>query len=278
MSEIRITVGLPSRWLLAIVGLLALCAACSGEPETPAIIQAVETAVDNGMDETEVLLASPCADGVTVPNPEENIGLVRDCVVLLGLGPRLFIEENWANIRGWRPGKLILATGRRNETEREPWRFVTVGREVFPLRVTTIHHLYKTNEGTLPREIADLTGLRHLYFSIAKWSGPIPSEWGRLANLKELTLKGEGITGQIPAELAALPNLEELNLVCTSVEGEVPMGFAELPALEELYLPPTMKQPTAEQTALLRAGGTEFEIIDGVIRDRYCKFDDPRWQ
>ena len=162
---------------------------------------------------------SPCANGIAVPDPANNPGLVADCDSLLSA---------WDTLAGtatldWSADLLI-----------ENWDGVTVSGT--PPRVTSLglQHLQLT--GTIPAELGSLTNLTHLYLYRNQLSGKIPSELGSLTNLLRLNLSGNQLSGEIPAELGSLTNLTYLRLHENQLSGKIPAELGSLTNLETLAL------------------------------------------
>ena len=162
---------------------------------------------------------SPCGNGIAVPDPANNPGLVADCDSLLSA---------WDTLAGtatldWSADLLI-----------ENWDGVTVSGT--PPRVTSLglQHLQLT--GTIPAELGSLTNLTHLYLYRNQLSGEIPAELGGLTNLKTLWLSGNQLSGEIPEKLGGLTNLRWLELSGNQLSGEIPAELGSLTNLTELNL------------------------------------------
>ena len=162
---------------------------------------------------------SPCANGIAVPDPANNPGLVADCDSLLSARDTL---AGTATL-DWSADLLI-----------ENWDGVTVSGT--PPRVTSLglQHLQLT--GTIPAELGSLTNLKTLWLSGNQLSGEIPAELGSLTNLKTLWLSGNQLSGEIPAELGSLTNLKTLWLSGNQLSGEIPAELGKLTNLTNLYL------------------------------------------
>ena len=162
---------------------------------------------------------SPCANGIAVPDPANNPGLVADCDSLLSARDTL---AGTATL-DWSADLLI-----------ENWDGVTVSGT--PPRVTSLglQHLQLT--GTIPAELDSLTNLTHLYLSENQLSGEIPEELGSLPNLTYLNLRSNQLTGPIPAELGSLTNLTHLYLWDNELSSKIPAELGSLTNLETLGL------------------------------------------
>ena len=178
-----------------------------------------------------------CSNGVVVPDPEENPGLVEDCRTLLSVMDTLGGSASLELSLGWETDRPIVE-----------WRGVSVGGDpprvrslVLPgvsrfdgFRVHTlqIHTLF----GRIPPELGDLSELRELDLGVNELTGPIPPELGKLANLEVLGLVGNYLRGIIPAELGSLTNLRELLLAYNQLTGDIPVELGNLLNLEVLRL------------------------------------------
>ncbi|MXW67915.1 MAG: hypothetical protein F4Z72_13060 [Gemmatimonadales bacterium] len=101
-------------------------------------------------------------------------------------------------------------------------------------RVTRLRFRSGQINGTLPREIGELSELRHLHIASRNLIGEIPPAIGSLANLESLLL-GSRLTGAIPPELGNLANLESL-VLGGSLTGEIPPALGDLANLRLLEL------------------------------------------
>ena len=166
-------------------------------------------------------LLEACSNGVAVPEPEANPGLVNDCAILLEAHDILVGE---GEPLGWSADKPVGSN----------WRGVTV--EETPPRVTKVRLVgYGIDlRGQLPPVLAGLSHLRHLWITGAL-TGPIPPEFGQLVNLERLRLIASQLTGPIPPELASLSLLENLQLA-GNLTGAIPPELGQLANLERLRL------------------------------------------
>lgn len=140
-----------------------------------------------------------CTGGVVVPDPEANLGLVRDCEVLLAVSRRfsLSAELNW-----------------NKDTPMSQWEGISF-EDPFPLESSTssdaialaaprVRHLSLSDFGvwgTVPAQLGELTELRSLDISSNEFSGPIPPELGDLAELRVLDISDTDISGCVPSKL-----------------------------------------------------------------------------
>lgn len=183
----------------------------------------------------------PCINGVTVPDPEENTGLVNDCFTLLALGVK----------------ETLAGSGRLNWSADTPitaWQGVIVGGSPARVRELRLSHSELSGElplalgrldgleflnlrgnqltGEIPAEFASIGKLLSLELGSNKLTGNIPPELGRLAGLKQLHLNHNQLTGRIPAELGNLTSLRSLDLYGNQLQGNIP---PELGNMKELF-------------------------------------------
>ena len=186
-----------------------------------------------------------CSNGVVVPNPEVNPGLVGDCVVLLSVRGVLVGDDGtlaaetvlnwnadlpitqWDGVSTVEPGRRAVAysVGETPPTPRP------VG---LPDRVRILEPGWQALSGQVPAELAGLTGLDTLVLDSPYLTGDIPSALGQLVNLERLVL-GNGLTGPIPLELGRLVNLERL-VLGNGLTGPIPPELGRLVNLKELRL------------------------------------------
>ena len=208
-------------------GLSLLIACAAGWPGAPAA--------------SDEELASPCANGIAVPHPEDHPRLVADCEVLLDLRDQLAGDAflNWSverPITRWR-GVWVDHTYVRRLVLAGMGLSGTLPPQLGQLaELETLYIFENKLTGPIPPEIEQLTELKWLALSHNGLTGPIPPQLGGLTNLNGLYLHGNGLTGAIPPELARLPNLRVLNLRSNDLTGSIPPQLAELPHLTALYL------------------------------------------
>ena len=158
-----------------------------------------------------------CGEGVVVPAPESNPGLVEDCETLLGIRDALAggAVLNWSSHRAM-----------------EEWHGVVV--EGSPPRVREITLRREGLRGRIPSELGRLTGLRVLDMSRNLLIGDIPSEVGELKNLESLDLTRNYLSGEIPPELGGLSQLTYLSLGLNNLSGKIPAELGRLTSLRHL--------------------------------------------
>ncbi len=128
-----------------------------------------------------------CTNGVTVPNPTTNTGLVRDCQALLQ------VRDALAG-----PGRLSWDGSRALSA----WTGVTVGGT--PQRVTALRLGAQDLTGPLPAALGQLTQLTALDLRGNALTGAVPAELEALTRLTALHLAGTRLTGCLPAALAGV--------------------------------------------------------------------------
>ena len=100
---------------------------------------------------------TPCSNGIAVPSPADNPGLVNDCTILLGARDIL-------------AGTAILNWSA--ETPISEWSGVRVS--VPGARVEYLHLRSLGLTGTIPPELGELHELDHLTLSYNRLTGEIP--------------------------------------------------------------------------------------------------------
>ena len=188
-----------------------------------------------------------CSNGVVVPDPEENPGLVEDCRTLLSvmdtLGGSVALELSM----GWRTDRpieewgsdpdSILSVAAANRVG------VVVGGDPPRVRSLVLPGARTIDSGPIgvlfgriPTELGNLSELRELDLGVNELTGPIPAELGNLSNLEVLDLTSNYLRGGIPSELGKLTNLEILRLSDNDLGGPIPPELGNLSNLRELYL------------------------------------------
>ena len=160
--------------------------------------------------------ASACAEGLVVPEPEANPGLVQDCETLL-------------TIRDVLSGDADLDWD--GHSPMEEWEGVTI--ECCPSRVSELSLADHGLTGVIPPEIGQMASLVSLDLSSNWLTGAIPTEIGQLTELESLDLSENWLTGAIPPELGWL---RLLRLGRNYLSGGIPPELGSHGMLEELYL------------------------------------------
>ena len=168
-------------------------------------------------------LPAQCSNGVAVPNPASNPGLVADCATLLSIKSTLEGSGEWGRKMKWSPDRSV-----------SDWDGVTisdnrVSQLSLPLTLTGHTILY----GEIPPELGNLANLTELTIG-GEMTGEIPPELGNLTNLTELSIVGD-MTGDIPPELGNLVRLTELTIV-GDMTGAIPPELGNLSNLTRLII------------------------------------------
>ena len=162
--------------------------------------------------------AVSCNNGITVPNPHNNWGLVRDCETLLAARDPLrgSASLNWG-------GSAPITM----------WEGITLSGN--PQRVTQLDLRNNRLTGAIPTELGSLASLQRLNLFNNQLKGTIPSELGNLANLRQLWLDDNQLKGTIPSELGNLASLEQLFLTGNHLTGTIPLSFTRLGSLTQFH-------------------------------------------
>ncbi|MCY4473966.1 MAG: leucine-rich repeat domain-containing protein [Chloroflexi bacterium] len=160
-----------------------------------------------------------CWNGTAVPNLSANPGLASDCTTLLAAKDALrgTATLNWSA-----------------DTAITSWDGVTV--KGTPSRVVEIILTDKSLDGTIPAELAKLTGLQSLHLYENQLTGSIPTEFGSLTALTDLRLYSNRLSGGIPTELGSLTRLVVLYLDDNQLTGAIPSELGSLSNLRDLFL------------------------------------------
>ena len=203
-----------------------------------------------------------CRNGIAVPDPDGNPGLVNDCAVLLSIENTLSLHANlnwsdsipiseWDGISLLERGLRILPTTDGSNpvpVQGLPDRVRVLSLENMKLGGTIPPEITQLSEldvlrlvgvqltGNIPPELAHLTKLRLLNLSFNRMEGEIPPELGMLMSLEELFLQQTRVNGEIPEELGKLANLKSLNLRSNNLTGSIPPELGRLSDLRELDL------------------------------------------
>ena len=190
-----------------------------------------------------VSVASVCRNGVVIPDPDDNPGLVGDCLVLYA-------------VRGTLAGTAALSWN--GDTALAIWQGVQVagtpGRVhlllladlgldgTIPAALGNLSELRRIDldgnrlTGGIPSALGSLSHLTHLYLLENRLTGGIPEELGNLSNLRVLYLEGNQLNGGIPAALGKLGRLTQLVLNRNQLSGSVPAELGDMEGLTQLWL------------------------------------------
>ena len=235
------------------------------------------SAGDAGRAQAQTQTSGDCSNGIAVPDPSDNPGLVSDCEALLAGQDTLAgtASLNWSA-----------------DVAMEDWDGVFIGD--YPSRVLQLDLSAdfdsegKALTGQIPPELGRLTYLEAIYLDNPntvcnsedecrevderehnRLTGPIPAELGNLSNLEQLLLFDNQLTGEIPPELGNLTNLEELLLSENNLSGEIPAELGGLSNLVQLWLdenqltggiPPELGNLTNLEELLLSENNLSGEI------------------
>ena len=228
--------------------VLPICAAPTTPTPTPT---PTATWVPGATATSTPTRAARCSNGIAVPNPAGNAGLVSDCVALLASRDTLQGRSgnlNWAEnlaISDWHG--VTVANNRVSRLQAQGLGLNgTIPAELGNLANLTVLDLngFTTNlgpnrnrlTGEIPSELGNLAKLTGLWLGYNDLSGEIPAELGNLANLSTLDLYGNQLTGEIPAELGNLAKLADLRLYRNQLTGEIPEELGNLANLTFLFL------------------------------------------
>ena len=193
---------------------------------------------------TVTVAVASCSNGIVVPNPGSNAGLVADCEALMGARDTLrgTAALNWSYARAITGWEGITIAGRPSRVARIylPNKGLTGSIAAELGRLPVLGHLTLNGNrltGTIPASIADLSALRGLWLDDNQLTGEIPSTLGSLSYLINLSLHDNQLTGEIPGSLGNLRYLTTLILDENQLTGEIPSELGALGArLTHLYL------------------------------------------
>ncbi len=97
---------------------------------------------------------------------------------------------------------------------------------------------YNGLKGTLPDQLALLTGLTALALQGNQLTGEIPAELGQLSGLNRLDLGDNDLTGSIPGELGNLDKLYHLDLNRNNLTGSIPAELGQLSLISDFRSEP----------------------------------------
>ena len=168
---------------------------------------------------------------------------------------------NWDNKTNWLENNLNTWYGVTVENGRVTVLDLGTKSTVDGNITTTTYDVGNNLTGTIPDEIWNLTGLKHLDLSgneingsispkignfknltflrifQTNFSGIIPSEIGEAVSLEGLYLNGKNFTGEIPSTIGNLKELKYWQIHDTKISGEIPQEIEYLTKLEMLFFP-----------------------------------------
>lgn len=201
--------------------------------------------------DTPTAYAEICANGIAVPNPRANEGLLRDCAILLQAKDALAADPplNWsadASIYDWEGIKIyeLQDIPHENERARVIWLELrerglsgSIPRELARLeRLHRIDFAHNRLIGGIPRELAGLEHLNTFVFRHNELSGRIPTEIGNPTHLLYVDLAHNQLTGSIPPQFENLDHTSILNLEYNQLSGHIPPELGGMQFIHHLNL------------------------------------------
>ncbi len=159
-----------------------------------------------------------CSNGIAVPDPDDNPGLVQDCAILLSIRDTLAGDATF----NWAASQPLVE-----------WRGVEVS---LPRGVTGLRLHREGLTGHIPEDLGKLSSLTSLDLSYNNLSGDIPDNIGNLTELQYLDLAGNYLTGEMPPSLWQLWNLQVLRVARNRLIGSIPEEIGNLRSLVDLNL------------------------------------------
>ena len=184
-----------------------------------------------------ISLLDLCSRGVAVPEPDDNPGLVSDCVTLLRLSDSLGVNK--ATQRRWRAGVPITSWAGRQRggspSRVQIWIWNPFMGDVCTFRRWT--GWQPCDIWTLAAEVhgrdtagAGQSAQSSVTVTLREQSDRRDTaELGNLPNLWSLLLSDNELTGEIPPELGNLPKLALLGLSNNQLVGEIRRSWASYP-------------------------------------------------
>ncbi|TXG47724.1 hypothetical protein EZV62_027018 [Acer yangbiense] len=161
--------------------------------------------------------------------------------------PQLELDPNEVDVLR----KIATTLGVTNPTNKDPCESHTISetasytenhnitcnyRDGKFLHVT--HLLLKSTslQGSLPRELANLTFLEQIDLTRIYLSGGLPKEWASMQHLNRISINAAGISGKIPKEWGNFAKLTYLSLEANQLSGTIPVELGNLVNLTDLIL------------------------------------------
>ena len=162
---------------------------------------------------------SRCANGVALPDPVSNPGLLADCNALLSMESALTgaASINWSE-----------------DIRIDDWNGLTLGGGANRVQGLNLESL--ALDGTIPAALGNLSQLLYLYIGSSAHTGTFPTWVTGLTELERLWIYNTDITGTIPSDLGDLSQLVGLGLYGNQLTGPIPAELGQLTGLHVLYL------------------------------------------
>ncbi|KAL8510893.1 hypothetical protein ACS0TY_017638 [Phlomoides rotata] len=146
----------------------------------------------------------------------------------------------------------------------------SIAREIGNLSFLTFLDVHNNAiSGPIPTEIGHLRRLRLLNMSHNHLSDRIPESIGLLSKLKSLSLSANYLSGDIPASVSACVDLNTLDLSNNSLTGNIPLSFGNLSQLQELNLRGELSSTIFNISSLLSISVGENHM-SGTIPKHIC--------
>ena len=191
----------------------------------------------------EITVTSVCRNGIVVPDPDDDPGLVSDCLVLYKIRATLAgtASLNWNGDTALTSWQGIRVTGNPGRVQMLLLADLSLDGTM-PAALGELRELRRIDldgnslTGEIPSELGDLSNLDDLYLDGNSLTGGIPEALGNLSNLNVLYLEGNQLTGSIPEALGKLDKLVQLVLNRNQLSGSVPAALGDMDSLRELWL------------------------------------------
>ena len=191
----------------------------------------------------EITVTSVCRNGIVVPDPDDDPGLVGDCLVLYKIRATLAgtASLNWNGDTALTSWQGIRVTGNPGRVQMLLLADLSLDGTM-PAALGELRELRRIDldgnslTGEIPSELGDLSNLDDLYLDGNSLTGGIPEALGNLSNLNVLYLEGNQLTGSIPEALGKLDKLVQLVLNRNQLSGSVPAALGDMDSLRELWL------------------------------------------
>ncbi|THU51636.1 hypothetical protein C4D60_Mb06t33110 [Musa balbisiana] len=104
------------------------------------------------------------------------------------------------------------------------------------LHVIELDFMWNNINGSIPKEIGNITSLKLLLLNGNQLSGSLPEEIGYLPNLDRIQIDQNHISGEIPKSFANLNKTKHFHMNNNSISGQIPAELARLPNLVHFLL------------------------------------------